>query len=118
MTPFEVVEIDGPVFFQLIELLGWKGDGVGQITQLVVIPFSGPASDKTRLFGGWAGRDVRPRVVTCVHVWAGTRIEVVGGTVATCSKCGASACPELTNPQRPATPGRDDKDTTHRKENN
>lgn len=43
------------------------------------------------------------------HVWDGPRIALnQNASVATCSRCGASAAPELTNPQRPGTPGQDE----------
>jgi hypothetical protein len=68
----------------------------------------GTASIERRADGfiGWG--------LLCSHVWDGPRIEVAEGcSVGTCSKCGASASPELTgalNPHRPATPGPDKKD--------
>lgn len=45
----------------------------------------------------------------CDHQWDGPRIALNENvTVATCSFCGISAAPELTNPQRPGTPGQDE----------
>jgi hypothetical protein len=49
---------------------------------------------------------VRESAPLCSHQWDGPRIVLSeSASVATCSRCGASAVPEVTNPQRPGTPG-------------